>query len=270
MTYPQPNSNAPLANGQQFYRLKTPMGSGGDIYESEQGCQAVYVGPDSDFSTIACAYFDPQNPPTFLSQFSISPTRGFVGSLNARLDTAYQPANMLGRIMFYPADAFDILYRPLAFVGANDGIVIETPTLDVIQYLAAPQVPPPARADKWWHYQNYNPTAATGVYWIVIPFWGRGSATVQLTNKSGQNCTFGITGLRYAICDNTLAAASRLHQESVILAAAAVASGATPSTTIVKTSTFGKLDALVLSVQFAAGATFSLTSLDVVTSDAVQ
>jgi hypothetical protein len=270
MSYPQTNSNLPLAQaGANSYRIRTPLASAGDIYESEQSAVALSLGPDSDLDQIFCAYFDPFNGPTFLNTAAI-PQQGYLSRVDARLDAQYQPAGRPGRLFFYPANIFDPNYTPLTFNAANDKIIIETPILDVIQHFSVPAVPPPAkRNNKLFQYKGQSLTpAGPNTSWIVVPFYGRGSASVHFYNLSGGNVTFGILGLRYGFVDYSLTPVNHDNFEQTILAAAAQASTQVPLVTVVKTSVTGYLDALVLSVNPGLNDQ-TRVDIDVVVSDTV-
>ena len=68
MSYPQPNADQYAINGYQYFRLNTLLSSPGDIYESAQSALAIALGPESDISRVAVAYYDDQVPTTFTNQ----------------------------------------------------------------------------------------------------------------------------------------------------------------------------------------------------------
>jgi hypothetical protein len=185
VTLPQPNSIAPVLGGQQFFRLKTPLLSVGDIYESEVSGLGLALGPDSDIATVLVTYFD-ANAPTMLSQATISPDRALVGRIDARNETQYPgPGSRRGRVLISVDDIYDARWLPDGFNG-DDAIQFETPVLDVIQYFVnAPSVAPP-RSDRVFRYQYLQPpTNPGGETFVVIPGYGRKSGYFTYYNLSG-------------------------------------------------------------------------------------
>lgn len=202
MSYPQPNANRYAINGYQFFRLNTLLSSPGDIYESEQSGLALCLGPESDVSKVACAYYDDQVQ-TFINSTVIDPSRTFVGRLDARNDARYQPANRPGRILFWSADLYDPGYIPSATVGyaAGDPILRITPRLDVLQYFQSPSSLAPRRADKEYKFEDY--TLSTQQSWLIFPCYGRKYGSIVCTNRNtkidgSEDFTFRVIGVNYA------------------------------------------------------------------------
>lgn len=244
MSFPQPQADPYAVNNYGFFRLFTPLSSPGDIYQSTQSCHAVCVGPNSDIANVNVAYFDDQVKPTFLQTMTISPTRSFVGALNARNDATFTPANRPGRIMFWADDIYDPNFRPRGFNLANDTIEFVAPMFDVIQYFAPQTSLVPARSDKSFVFQNYN--IIGGVQYLVVPFYGRKYCYIQFTNRQAVlPITFGILGVNYAITQD--GTSNPYTQETVIHAPAAVAVGVSV-TVIITAQAVGVFDALVFSV----------------------
>ena len=251
MSYPQPSAVAYTRNGYDFFRLKTILSSPGDIYESAVSGHALAIGPESDIANVNVNYFDDQAP-NFLQQTAVSPLRSFAGRIDAQNGKTYTPSGRPGRIMFWPADIYDPLFRPRAF-GAGDLMNFRAPMLDVIQYFSPPPTLVPQRIDKSFVFQNYN---ATQVSWIVLPFYGRKLAYVQFTNRTPlTSFTFQIIGVNYSITPDTAPGplvATPYHQELQILPSTAVAFGSSISE-IITATTFGMFDALVFGVGQATG-----------------
>jgi hypothetical protein len=202
MSYPQPNSNRYAINGYQFFRLNTLLSSPGDIYESEQSGLALCLGPESDVSKVACAYYDDQVP-TFINSTIVDPNRSFVGRLDARNDSRYQPSNRPGRILFWSADLYDPSYVPSASLGftLTDAVQRIAPRLDVLQYFQAPASLVTRRADKEYRFEDY--TLANGSTWIIFPSYGRKYCSVVCTNNNtktdgSEDFIFRVIGLNYA------------------------------------------------------------------------
>lgn len=198
MSATQPSANRYAINGYQFWRLNTLIQSPGDIYESEQSGLAFALGPESDVSKVAVAYYDDQVP-TFINTTLIDPSRSFVGRLDARNDARYQPANRPGRVLIWPADNYNPDYTPSAAVGYAGGDVVERilPRLDVLQYFTDPPGILPRRADREYRFESYKP--ATGARWIVLPTYGRKFGSITVTNRNASLAfTFRVVGVNYA------------------------------------------------------------------------
>lgn len=251
MSYPQPQSNDAVNDGGDFFRIKTTLSSPGDIYESEQSSLAFGVGPESDIANVRVCYFDatkdsaPDN--TFMTQVTISPTRTFVGRLDANLSQNYSPAGRKGRIFFWSDNIYDPSFRPAGFNNAIDGIQFVQPVLDVIQYFQNAPGLVPARVDKQYAFQNYV-TPGGGTYYLVVPYYGRKFCYVNFTNRNATTPTnFGIFGVNYCITQDDVVAPPPYHQQTTIRAPAALATGASATQIITATAT-GMFDALVFSL----------------------
>lgn len=246
MSYPQPNADQYCISGYQYFRLNTPLSSPGDIYESAQSGHALAVGPESDIANVVVNYFDDQVR-TFIQQTVISPSRAFVGRVDARNDALYSPAQRPGRVLFWPADIFDPNFHPISFnVAAHDVMLFITPQLDVIQYFTPIESMGPARIDKSYLFQNY-PATSGGTQFIVIPYYGRKYCYAQFTNRNTTDpATFGVIGVNYAITQDD--SAVPYHQETQILAPTPVITNASV-TQMITSGEQGMFDALVFSVQ---------------------
>jgi len=264
MSYPQPSANGYCVGGSQFFRLRTLLSSPGDIYESDQGCLALSLGPDSDLANINVNYFDDQVT-GFVQQATIGPQRSFVGRVDANPSETYSPSKVPGRIFFWSADIYDPNFRPRTFDFTNDTINFQTPVLDVVQYFQAPPTLVPPRIDKQFVYQNYN--AFGGTCWIVVPFYSRKFAYIQFTNRTpASGMFFQIIGVNFAISPNPNPilplSGPPYHQEREILAPTLIPFPAS-SNTIVNATTTGMFDALVIGIRGAVGP----APLRIVTSD---
>lgn len=247
MSYPQPSADQYAIKGYQYFRLDTPLTSPGDIYESEQSGHGLAIGPNSDIANVNVAYFDDQIDDTFMNTTVISPNRAFVGRVDARNDVTYGPMARPGVILFWANDIYDPNYRPIskpaAFNPATDEIQFVPPQLDVIEYFKPVNSLGPSRIDKEFNFQNYSVTA--GTFYLVIPYYSRKYCYVEFTNKDTVTPnTFGIVGLNYAITQDDTP--NPYHQETTILARAAVADGVSV-TKIITAAATGMFDALVFS-----------------------
>lgn len=204
MSYPQPDANQYALGGYQFYRLQTPLTSPGDIYQSTQSGHGFAIGPESDVSRVNIAYFDDQALPSFVNTVSISNRRAFVGSIFARNEASYAPANRPGRILLWPSDNYDPSYIPSGFAPASQTLTFISPVLDVIEYFSPQASLAPQRNDKTYKFQGIPNNGASG--WIVIPYWGRRSATIRLTSFTvAVAIQMEVRGVDYIVTDSTSA-----------------------------------------------------------------
>lgn len=244
MSFPQPSANAYAADGSKFFRIRTPLSSPGDIYESSQSGHAFALGPESDLANINMAYFDDQAP-TFMQLTSISPLRTFVGRVDARLDAKFSPAQRPGKLLFWANDIYDPAFRPRGFdANLGDSIQFVPPIFDLIEYFEPVSSLVPAREDKSYLFQEYPFTTRT--FFLVIPYYGRKYGFIQFVNRNATDpTTFGISGVNYAITQN--GPPNPYHIETVIRAPAAVVTNA-QVTSIVTATNAGMFDALVFSL----------------------
>jgi hypothetical protein len=205
MSYPQSNSNLAVTSNSSIYRLSTPLASPGDIYESEVGATALSIGPDSDIQNVLVNYYDEQvsSAAGFVNGFALSPQQPWVSPIAARMDVRYPQVNRLGRILFSSLDAYDPSYRPTGFNADDDTLDFIPPQLDVIQYLT---VPPSSisqrRRDKTYNYRFFG-AIAPHVNWIIIPMYGRKSATFNYANwNDTDTVTLGALGVNYTVTPN--------------------------------------------------------------------
>lgn len=206
MAFPQPNADRYALNGSPFFRLNTLLSSPGDIYESGQGGLAFAIGPDSDIAKVNIGYYDDQVP-TFLNTTTIGPDRPFIGLLSSRNDARYVPIDRPGKVLIWSADLYNPAYRPPGFNALIDLISYFTPRLDVIQYFTQQSSSiVSARNDKSYLIQNiFAPVIPTGDHFLMIPYWGRRFAQIQLTNKNktGEPTTgawsFAVSGVTFGI-----------------------------------------------------------------------
>lgn len=201
MAYPQPQSVLPVKNGQDYFRLTTPIVSSGDIYESEVSANAIVLGPDSDIAHVMVSYYDPNQmvgvvtstPPNQvlgISQAVISPDRSLTGLVPAvnteKYITSFSQSNpRSGRVLITLEDLYDIRFRPATFV-AGDTIAFETPNLDVIMYFKGLPSVVPQRSDREFNYQYFSPPTGGGTSsFIVVPGYGRKSGFFSFANLAG-------------------------------------------------------------------------------------
>lgn len=269
MGYPQPNSNLPAINGQNAWRLTTPL-FGGDIYESEQGAQAFAIGPNSDISDVVVSYFDDTQSPTYMSQIEVTPQRPFIGAVPSRLDPSakYQPSGRQGRIFITPRNIYNPNWVPRLYnIGNQDKFRPIIPVLDFIQYFTQPPSIP-VRDDRIYDFENFQiPNPGTGTLWVAVPFFGRAYAYTSFFCQASGGVTYGVRSVTFTINDGTASSGSTQNQEADIVAAALVADG-NSVTKVIQSNTDGRIDFLLFS--FAASVATPNASLKIVLSDTPQ
>jgi hypothetical protein len=249
MSYPQPSADNYALNGYQYFRLNSPLSSAGDIYESTQSGQVFAIGPDSDISRVNVAYFDDQsinavNPTrsTFMNQVTISPSRAFVGRIDAQNQEKYSPSGRPGRIMFWPDDIWDPTYVPSAAVGYVNGDILLpiVPRLDVVQYFTSQPGLNPRRSDRQYDFTFYKDSTQN---WIIVPAYGRKYGYVSCLNKNPTTAyTFRVIGVTYSLTGD--ATETVIHSAALAAGAHVAVSnflGNAPSPS-------GSFDALAISV----------------------
>lgn len=250
MTYSQPSADNVAKVTGEIFRLNTLLTTAGDIFESTQSAFAFALGPLSDISKVEIAYYDPQAQASgFISQIEVSNTNPWRGQINARLDTQYLPAKRPGRILIWPAELYNLNYRPAGFSTENDTIEFVTPRLDVIQYLKPQAEVLVGRVDREFLFERLP--IPLGSLNLVLPYYGRRFASFAFTNKAAATLTGSILGVNYGIGDN-LGAAPR-DQEKLLASLSIVAGAATSE--IVTATADGMFDALVLQVSYPTAST---------------
>lgn len=247
--YPQPNSNAPVLAGQDLFRITQPITSAGDIFESEQSAHAIAIGPDSDLSEIVvCYYDDNKENPSRMTRVTVSTDRAYVGTINARNEAKYIPSGVQGRVLFFPSNIIQPLYR-VSGLGINDRMVFVDPVLDIIQYFTEQPSLTPARNDKTFFLEEFQWHIGTGTTYMVIPSYGRAYANMNLFNDSGGNITVSVTGVNFTTKgDNVHAGGVKGGMERQLVAPTVVADQAYLTNEIFRAAVNGEYDSLVLGI----------------------
>jgi hypothetical protein len=261
VSYPQPDADKYAVNGYQYFRLNTILSSPGDIYESQQSGHAIALGPDSDISKVAVAYFDDQVP-TFMQQTSIGSDRSFVGRIDARNEVTYQPIGRPGRVLFWSDDLFNSQFRPVGFLPNDDLFNRIDPCLDVIQFFSPQQALVPRRNDKSWLIQNVAAPLNLSTY-FMLPFYGRRYGLVEITNRSPNLFNWAVSGVNFAISPS---GAGALDQVTPIRPLGALASGVQEITKITP-ETVGMFDYLLLQIKSVAALATTPAPIKVIVSD---
>lgn len=275
MTYPQSDSNAPVLDSEDFYRLKTMLQSPGDIYESEQGAHGFALGPDSDIANIDVFYFDQNIATSLMNSMQISPDRSFVGSVYARMTELYPGPQAPARILFASADLYDPAWRPTGFVVApgptQDAIEFVVPVFDVIQYFSDQPSLVPQRSDKTYEFERVQArgTTGSGTGWIVVPAWGRKYGSFHFKNGyDPANLTIEMFGVKLGISTAPSGINSTVQQP---LIAAQILAPGDEYNFVYKASTDGSFDyfAIHYSADAILGSQFGGTTHITVSDDAL-
>lgn len=242
MSYPQPDPDSYAVNGFTQFRLNTPLISDGDMYESAQGAKAFAIGPDSDISKVNIAYYDEQVG-GFMNQVSLTPGRPFPGDILARNDAFYAPSSRPGRTLIWPEELYNPSYVPTQLIGPPDGrIDFVVPVLDVVQYFAPGGLAVTGgRNDKSYEYDFVAVPATSGIWALILPYYGRRYARIFVHNRQAVDLNVNIGGLYYRPGTGINGASYRdIFGGSFVIAASATESQ------IVRGSTHGVYDALQL------------------------
>lgn len=193
MSYPQPSSEVAASSGADWFRIKTPVTSAGDIYESRQG-GVFTIGPESDFSRVNIAYYD-ANEATFLQTTQIE-----VGNpspvMQPRLDQKYMPSAKAAKLLLWPDQHWYNNFVP-ASVIAGTTFINFPPVFDVIQTFAG--TPPITKRNDKTYDIPFNAELTDNVV-VAIPYYGRRSMNCNLyydTSLGVVDVSYDITAVEY-------------------------------------------------------------------------
>lgn len=248
--YPQLPASTEVIEGNEFYRLFTPLQSGGDAYELDVGALAFALGPQSDLSAVRLTYYDPSQP-NQINSAVVGIDTPFSGRLDAFASIKIPVANTQARIIVTPEDLWNNNWYPT--ILAEDVNYIK-PKIDLISYLTPPIALPMRRAD-FVERGRLNISVGSTAYRIAVPFYRRKFAEIIIRNNSvgvaGLTCdiigvTFTTDGVAPYALGNFIAA------ETPITTAGAIAAGAGAVTTFqVRASTLGLFDYLMIRINGA-------------------
>lgn len=175
MSFPQlVQSSREVIEGQEVFRLKTPLVSSGDVYEIDTSAKAFAIGPDSDVSLVRLTYFDPSQPNRSES-LVLSVDAPYLGRVDALVSEKYPVQLADAKILVTTEELVNLAWVPnLTNIGYSS---IIPPTLDLICYLSAPPVIPLRRADKIFRGRVGFNTDRTV---LGIPIYGRRYASVNM------------------------------------------------------------------------------------------
>jgi len=240
-TYYQPDSDRAVLLGNQFFRLNTELSNPGAIWESKQSGYNFALGPLSDIAHVRIGYFD-ESVPTFLNQFAIGPGRPWNGQVIARNDALYAPANRPGRILIWSDDIYVEDYIPVGH-GVGDQLISVVPRIDVIETFS-PSDQQPGRIDRQFFWP-YLPFPVNDLF-LIIPYYGRKTASVRIANQTTGDVTYSIRGLNYNVDAQTSGPGAGGIETPIVTNV--VIPTVTVATKIVKEGTDGMFDALILVV----------------------
>ena len=241
MTFPQTTAIQAVQDGQEFWRLFTPLDSSGDIYESESSGRAFVMGSQSDVSQVGVTYFDFQAPDNS-NCVTVSVDKPLIGRLDALGTKDYQTGDR-ARILISTNDLIPpVGFRP-PLAGGGDGVQIVTPRLDLLQYLSAEPTFIAPRANRIHLFENLPSGGGATVDWFLVPFYGRRFAEITLKMLgivpivNGPALDVDVFGLNFSnvISDPSLTDVG--HQEELLVtlsiaAPVALGAGVTDSITI--------------------------------------
>lgn len=239
MSFPQTTPIEALRNGQQIWRLFTPLDSSGDIYESEASARSLVIGPDSDIAQVQATYYDVQNP-NLANTVSVSVNKPYVGRLDALVSATYQSGDR-ARLLLSPLD----LVPPPNFrpPGAGADVVeVVVPKIDVLAYLNEVPTYIPPRTNGNWLFETLPAFVSMNPQWFLVPFYGRRFA--EITAKSlgifmQPAVTLTVYGLNFSNILSFVLADDGYQLEQLVLlnfAAPGLGAGITHSTSIVNRS----------------------------------
>ncbi len=179
----QPASATDVTGNEEFFRIRQPVTSPGDIFEIDSSVHALYLGPLSDVSEVTLEYWDRQAQRQ-MQIGNVSAGGPFVNRVDSLLDTQYPTIGQQARILAYPADIIDPAYErpnPTLHVTRTYNLV---PYLDLIATLKEIPVIPQVRPDKTYRLKvpvdKSDGEGAAGSTDLVIPIYGRRMVSVYI------------------------------------------------------------------------------------------
>lgn len=180
MTLPnQPSSALSVLGNEEFFRIRQPVGSPGDIFEVDSSTRAIYLGPLSDVSEVGVDYLDTQAQRS-MNLATISAGGPFVNRLDALLDQPYPGlGGQTGKLLAYPIDNVDPAYvRAVSEESDTPARRYNlVPYIDLICALKTVPSIPQVRPDKTYRLKvpmnNEDGDEDNGSTDLVIPIYGR-------------------------------------------------------------------------------------------------
>jgi hypothetical protein len=181
-------SQLSVIGGQEFYRLKQELQSGGDIFEIDSSVKALALGPQSDVADLLVTFFDAQSN-VQIGQTIISAKVPFIGRVDARLATEIPSAGTVGRIQVSVRDLVPswpttgvLPSGVIRAAGATDFVAANIkPVIDLLAYLSNPPALPPARSGRSYFFP-FIATGAGAAAWYLLPYYGRTYGHLNFVN----------------------------------------------------------------------------------------
>lgn len=175
-----------VLRSQEYFRLKRPVQSAGDIYPIDVSARAVYIGPDSDIAEVRIQYGDPDTA-LGVQTADVSVNGPFVGRVDVDLNTLIPSTVQPARILASPVDIVNNAYvRPTAG-PVTPARRFNLPTIiDLVVALKELPAIPEVRADRTLRLPQVPFEDASGPgngsTDVVIPIYGRRMITVQFVS----------------------------------------------------------------------------------------
>lgn len=267
-----------VLNGQEVFRLKQAIESGGDIYEFDSGSKGLVVGPQSDLATYRINYYDDQASDK-IGESVLSLDNPILGRVDALLDREYPTAQIPGNILISPVDFIDPDWKPSGwrnFVNGltpYDSLVCYPPLqVDLVSHLRDPQIVAPRRDDKVYRFSSFG-VGSVVTAWYFFPFYGRRFFEFLFTNLSAaETYTFDFYGVALAPGIQGATAQDPGETKAIqtpLFSGVGVAPGATHRR-VMTADTEGMFDLMIFSVTSGSGLADDGSSLRVTVSDRVQ
>jgi hypothetical protein len=186
MSYPQALASREIIDGSDFFRLLTPLQSGGDAYEIDVSAQGFALGPNSDLSAVRLTYFDPSQPAR-VNSIVVGLDTPFVGRIDSLASEKFPIANTQAKIIVTPEDLWN---NNWALTAAAENVNYIKPKIDLLCYFAQPSFLPVKRAD-FVERGRVQIDPVSTYYAAVVPFYRRRYAEIRLMNGD----TAGTAGL---------------------------------------------------------------------------
>lgn len=169
-----------VLNGQEYFRIKQELESGGDIFEIDSSVKALVIGPESDVSDLLVTFYDQQSN-LKIGETIISAATPFIGRVDSFLSTVFPGTGLPARIQVSVRDIIDNTTVPQQIV-TPEVISRPKPLIDLLAYFDIPASLPLGRADKSYLYPFGTVTNLAGPNLYIVPMYGRRYASVMFQN----------------------------------------------------------------------------------------
>lgn len=198
MSFPQTSAVQAVLNGQEYWRLFTPLVSSGDIYESEQSGRAFVMGPQSDVAQVGVTYYDPQAP-TNANCVAIGVDKPLIGRLDALGTQTYKSGDR-ARLLISTNDLIPPPgFRPPSALPADTVSTVQ-PKIDLFQYLSVEPTFIAPRSNRIHLFESLPAGPIPPGHWFLVPFYGRRFAevTTKILAPVDTATTVDIKGINFS------------------------------------------------------------------------